>query len=63
MIGMLGTIGLAAAKTMVLSMLTERMILKLTLTLLEWAAKRTENKVDDNLVAMMRDQLQTKGVL
>ena len=63
MIGMLGTIGLAAAKTLVVSMLTEKMILKLTLTLLEWAVDRTSNEVDNNLVAMMREQLQKTGVI
>ena len=63
MIGMLGTIGLAAAKTMLLSMLTEKMILKLTLTLLEWAADRTTNEVDNTMVSMMRSQLQKTGVI
>jgi hypothetical protein len=63
MIAMLGTVGLAAAKTMLLSMLTEKMILRLTLTLLEWAAKRTTNEVDDTMVNMMRSQLQKTGVL
>ena len=63
MIGLLGTVGLAAAKTMLLSMLTEKMILRLTLTLLEWAAKRTTNEVDDTMVNMMRSQMQKTGVL
>ena len=63
MIAMFGTIGLAAAKTMLLSMLTEKMILKLPLTLLEWAAKRTSNEIDDTMVNMMRSQLQKTGVL
>ena len=63
MIAMFGTIGLAAAKTMLLSMLTEKMILRLTLTLLEWAAKRTSNEIDDTMVNMMRSQLQKTGVL
>ena len=63
MIGLFGTVGLAAAKTVVLSILTEKMILKLTLMLLEWAADRTSNEVDNDLVAMMRAQLQKTGVL
>jgi hypothetical protein len=63
MIALFGTVGLAAAKTVVLSMLTEKMILKLTLMLLEWAADRTSNEVDNDLVAMMRAQLQKTGVL
>ena len=63
MIALLGTVGLAAAKTLILSMLTERIILRLTLTLLEWAAKRTTNEIDDTMVNMMRSQLQKTGVL
>ena len=63
MIGMLGTVGLAAAKTLVVSLLTEKMILKLTLTLLEWAVDRTDNEVDNNLVGMMREQLRKTGVI
>ena len=63
MIAMLGTVGLAAAKTMLLSMLTEKMVLKLTLTLLEWAADRTTNEVDNDLVAMMHAQHQNTGVI
>ena len=63
MIGILGTVGLAAAKTLVVSLLTEKMILKLTLTLLEWAADRTDNEVDNNVVGMMREQLRKTGVI
>ena len=63
MIGLLGTVGLAAAKTLVVSILTEKMILKLTLTLLEWAVDRTSNQVDNQLVGMMREQLRKTGVI
>ena len=63
MIGLFGTVGLAAAKTVVLSMLTEKMILKLTLMLLELAADRTSNEVDDKVVDMMREQLQKTSVI
>jgi len=54
---------LAAAKTLVVSLLTEKMVLKLTLTLLEWAVDRTSNEVDNHLVKMMREQLQKTGVI
>ena len=63
MIALLGTVGLAAAKTLVLSMLTEKIILRLGLEILEWAAKRSSNKVDDKLVLMMKDQLQQTQVI
>ena len=63
MIALLGTVGLAAARTLVLSMLTEKIILRLGLEILEWAAKRSSNKVDDKLVLMMKDQLQQTQVI
>ena len=63
MIALFGTVGLAAAKTVVLSMLTEKMILKLTLMLLEWAADRTSNEVDDKVVEMMKEQLKKTSVI
>ena len=63
MIALLGTVGLAAAKTLVLSLRTEKIILRLGLEILEWAAKRSTNKVDDKLVLMMKDQLQQTQVI
>lgn len=60
---MLGTVGLAAAKTLVISMLSEKIILRLGLEILEWAVKRSSNSIDDKLVHMMRDRLQETGVL
>ena len=63
MIAMLGTVGLAAAKTLVISMLSEKIILRLGLEILEWAVKRSSNSIDDKLVHMMRDRLQETGVL
>jgi hypothetical protein len=63
MIGMLGTIALGAAKTLVLSMLTEKVILRLGLEILEWAVKRSSNTIDDKVVSMMRERLQETGVI
>lgn len=63
MIAMLGTVGLAAAKTLVISMLSEKIILRLGLEILEWAVKRSTNSIDDKLVHMMRERLQQTGVL
>ena len=63
MIALLGTVGLAAARTLALSMLTEKILLRLGLEILEWAAKRSSNKVDDKLVLMMKDQLQQTQVI
>ena len=63
MINVLGAVALGAAKTMILSMLTERIILRLTLEILEWAVKRSSNSIDDKLVAMMRQRLQETGVV
>ena len=63
MIGMLGTLALGAAKTLVLSMLSEKVILKLTLEILEWAVKRSSNTIDDKIVLMMRERLQETRVI
>ena len=63
MISILGTVGLAAAKTLVVSLLTEKMILKLTLTLLECAVDSSRNEVDNHVVGMMREQLRKTGVI
>ena len=63
MIGMLGTLALGAAKTLVLSMLSEKIIRKLTLEILEWAVKRSSNTIDDKIVLMMRERLQETGVI
>ena len=60
---MLGTVGLAAAKTLVISMLSEKIILRLGLEILEWAVKRSTNSIDDKLVHMKRERLQQTGVL
>ena len=60
---MLGTVGLAAAKPLVISMLSEKIILRLGLEILEWAVQRSTNSIDDKLVHMMRERLQQTGVL
>ena len=63
MINILGVVALGAAKTLILSMLTERIILRLTLEILEWAVQRSSNSIDDKLVQMMRQRLSETGVV
>ena len=63
MINSLGAVALGAAKTLILSMLTERIILRLTLEILEWAVQRSSNSIDDKLVQMMRQRLSETGVV
>ena len=63
MIALLGTVLLGATKTAVISMLSEKIILKLGLEIAEWAAKRSSNKIDDKLVLMMKQQLQETQVI
>ena len=46
-----------------MSLLTERVILKLTLEILEWLAKKSSNSVDDKIVLMMRERLAESGVV
>ena len=63
MINVLGAVALSAAKTLILSMLSEKIVLKLTLEILEWAVKRSSNSIDDKIVLMMRERLQETGVV
>ena len=63
MINILGAVAVGAAKTLILSMLTERIILRLTLEILEWAVQRSSNSIDDKLVQMMRQRLSETGVV
>ena len=51
------------ARTLITTLLTEKMILMLTLDCLEWAAKQTTNKVDDGLVEIYRARLKETGVI
>ena len=51
------------ARTLITTLLTEKMILMLTLDCLEWAAKQTTNKVDDGLVEIYRARLKESGVV
>ena len=50
MINLLVAVVFKASKALLLSMLTERVILKLTLEIMEWLSKRSNNSVDDNIV-------------
>ena len=59
----MGTLALGAAKTLVLSMLTEKIILRLGLEILEWAVKRSSNTIDDKLVLLLRERLQETNVI
>ncbi len=63
MVNLLGAVVIGASKTLLVSLLTERVILRLTLEVLEWLAKRSSNKVDDKIVALMRERLAESGVV
>ena len=52
-----------AAKTLVISLLSERVVLRVLVMLCEWAAKRTTNSLDDKLVNEMRSKLEADGKL
>ena len=51
------------AKTMVVSMLSERVVLRVLLMLAEWAAKRTSTTIDDKIVTEIRSKLDADGKL
>ena len=50
-----------AAKTLVVSMLSERVVLRVFLMLGEWAAKRTTTNIDDKIVSEIRAKLEADG--
>ena len=52
-----------AAKTLVISMLSERVVLRVLVMLAEWAAAKSTNSRDDRLVLKMKTQLEVDGKL
>ena len=52
-----------AAKTLVISMLSERVILRVLVMLSEWAAAKSTNSLDDRLVLEMKTKLEADGKL
>jgi|TARA_B100001964_G_scaffold206166_1_gene237054 hypothetical protein len=52
-----------AAKTLVISMLSERVVLRVLVMLSEWAAAKSSNSLDDRLVIEMKTKLEADGKL
>ena len=52
-----------AAKTLVVSMLSERVVLRVLVMLSEWAAAKSSNSLDDRLVIEMKTKLEGDGKL
>ena len=52
-----------AAKTLVISMLSERVVLRVLVMLSEWAAAKFTNSLDDRLVLEMKTKLEADGKL
>ena len=52
-----------AAKTMVISMLSEKVVLRVMLMLAEWAAARSTNSLEDKIVTEIRGKLEADGKL
>ena len=52
-----------AAKTLVISMLSERVVLRVPVMLSEWAAAKSTNSLDDRLVLEMKTKLEADGKL
>ena len=49
------------AKTLVISMLSERVVLRVLVMLSEWAAAKSTNSLDERLVLEMKTKLQADG--
>ena len=52
-----------AAKTLVVSMLSEWVVLRVLVMLSEWAAAKSTNSLDDRLVLEMKTKLEADGKL
>ena len=52
-----------AAKTLVISMLSERVMLRVLVMLSEWAAAKSTNSLDDRLVSEMKTKFEADGKL
>ena len=52
-----------AAKTQVVSMLSERVVLRVLVMLSEWAAAKSTNSLDDLLVSEMKPKFEADGKL
>ena len=52
-----------AAKTLVISMLSERVVLRVLVMLSEWAATKSTNSLDDSLVLEKKTKLEPDGKL
>ena len=52
-----------AAKTLVISMLSERVVLRVLVMLSEWAAAKSTNSLDDRLVLEMNTKQEADGKL
>ena len=50
-----------AAKTLVVSMLSERVVLRVLLMLAEWAAAKSTNSLDGRLVIELKTKLEADG--
>ena len=48
---------------MIVSMLSERVVLRVLLMLAEWAAAKSTNSLDDRLVLEMKTKLEADGKL
>ena len=49
------------AKTLIISLLSERVIMKVAIEVLDWLAKRSTNELDDKLVSTVRQRLEEQG--
>ena len=52
-----------AAKTMVVSMLSERVVLRVLLMLAEWTSAKSTTTIDDKIVTEIRTKLEANGKL
>ena len=52
-----------ACKTLLVSMLSERVVLKVLVMLAEWASAKSSTSIDDKIVSEIRSKLEADGKL
>ena len=60
--GMIIPLLAGAAKTLVVSVLSERVVLRVLVMLLEWAAAKSTNSLDNRLVLEIKTKLEAGGM-
>ena len=60
---MISAVLIGTVKTLAISMLSEKMLCKLLVLILQYVVPKTKNSLDDKLLAMVEKKLQQDGII